>query len=104
MVSFFVENSRCIDWTQSRLQKFLKTILEVTLSVDLQELKDREIKTEEWDEIAMRMKKPAHLLRKAWLSKVYPHCFIRNPYFEIVIRDSIERLVQFPVFVQLKDS
>lgn len=88
----FVEDNR-VKLTRRHIEKFIQTVLEVTLSVDLRELKDKEIQPEEWILISNKLKKPVYVLKKVWNVKIYPHCFIEKPYFREVIASTIRRFV-----------
>lgn len=78
-------------WNKEYIERFIRTIMDVTLSINLEELKHREIKNEEWIRIAELMGEKTQDMRLAWKRTIYPYCFIKEKDVKPVITEVVDR-------------
>lgn len=67
-----------ICWTKPLAEKFLVILIEVTCSINILELKNRQITPHEWSQVGERMKMPSKSLKRSWLINFYPRLFSKH--------------------------
>lgn len=65
------------------IEKMIRVMLEVTLSVDVKELQKKIIKGVEWSNIAKKLEQPVVRIKKFWENYVYARLYCRYELAEL---------------------
>lgn len=76
--------------------------MEVTLVVNVEELKHRHIHEEEWRRIAKQVNTYPMVIKETWYRKLHPQLFIpKHVSTEDVVREVIHRYTTSNIFIAL---
>lgn len=70
-----------IKWTLSLIKKFIKTLLKVTLSEDIKELKDAIIPKSVWQKMEEKLNIHANILKTFWQHQLHLQLFSSGPIY-----------------------